>query len=160
MGHISTSFSGKKDFFVATYNYTVDEVFESKRHIQSLQKWATTIWAAALAFSIQQRFTDLKIALILFAIVCSFGVLNIFLNAMNERLIKIVTGMETYLVETSGTSLSVEKRTLWDIIAVPILEKKKVRIYLWEAFLNWKESVFYYILLGITTVISILLFIS
>ena len=89
MERLQSSFSGKKDFFVVSFNLTVDDILERQKNIVSLQKWVISLWTAALGFSFSNHFTLLQLIAILFTLTTGFFFLLIFQIAMKYILLFI-----------------------------------------------------------------------
>ncbi len=69
---LQSSFCGKKDFLVISFNLTVDEILERRKSIVSLQKWVISVWTAALGFSFTNHFTPSQLFAILFPLTIGF----------------------------------------------------------------------------------------
>ena len=160
MERLQSSFSGKKDFFVVSFNLTVDDILERQKNIVSLQKWVISLWTAALGFSFSNHFTLLQLIAILFPLTTGFFFLHIFQIAMKDRLIDISCQMEDYLTTVDLLTLPDEKRRLWGIIVSDRKKIKRVWFYVKGAFKQWEESVFYFILFSASFIIPFSIFIS
>jgi hypothetical protein len=73
---------------------------------------------------------------------------------MKDRLIDVARQMEAHLANLDQAKLTNETRTLWEI-ANSNGAIKRVRYYLINALVKWEESVFYYILIFVSILITI-----
>lgn len=157
MDRLPSNFSGRKDFFIVNFNYTIDEIFEMQKNIINLRYWMITLWTAALGFSLSATFSEEKLSFLLISISVTFLLINIFQVAIKDRQIEIAKEMEIYLSSISEKAILSETRTLWEIAITMFNDKKRTYSdFLKEAARKHNENYFYYFLIIASLIISII----